>query len=486
MPGIFPSGVPREQALVPCRNSCPAGVDIPEYLHLAEQGRYPESAAVLREKLTFPHVLGYVCAKKCEAACKRGHLQEPLSIREIKRVITGMDVEKSWWKKILRFPSTGKKAAVVGAGPTGLTAAWCLARKGHEVTVLERDPLPGGMMQYGIPLYRLPRRVVEEEIAVITGLGVKIITNTPVDSAPRLKADYDAVLIAVGAASGAPPPLAELIGREKVWAAVDFCRLSCTGRLPDMDGEAVVVLGGGNVAFDCARIAKKAGALAVSILCLEARDSMLADREEIDAALSERIEIINSAVSRRVMLEGGFVCGIEYERVLRFQFGPKGLELETKKDSAALVPSGMVIYATGQQVCLTPDFGLTLGRANRVTVDAELQSSIFGVFAAGDAVTGTKSIVEAIASGRSAAAAMDRCLGGDGVIEESYWPREDVSAHIGTVENFYALPRNECLGNSESVRTEALRCLRCDLRLQIPQVRFWGDAVYRKKRQEEA
>jgi NADPH-dependent glutamate synthase beta subunit-like oxidoreductase len=371
---------------------------------------------------------------------------------------------------------------VVGAGPAGLTAAWFLARRGHEVTVLEKSPLPGGMMQYGIPLYRLPRRVVEEEIEVIAGFGVKIITHKTVDSAARLKAEYDAVLVAVGAALGAPPPLAELAGREKVWAAVDFCRMSCIGRLPDMGSETVVVLGGGNVAFDCARTAKKAGAKAVSILCLEARNSMLADREEIEAALSEGIEIINNAASRRALLEGGFICGIEYERVLRFQFGPNGLELETEKDSAALVPSDMVIYATGQQVGLTAEFGLALGRGSRVTVDGELQSSIPGVFAAGDAVTGTKSIVEAIASGRAASAVIDRYLGGDGVIEESYWQREDVPANIGKVENFYALPRNECLGNGESARTEALRCLHCDLRLQISQVRFWGDAAYRKRR----
>jgi NADPH-dependent glutamate synthase beta subunit-like oxidoreductase len=261
--------------------------------------------------------------------------------------------------------------------------------------------------------------------------------------------------------------------------------MSCTGRLPDMGSAAVVVLGGGNVAFDCARTAKKAGAKAVSILCLEARDSMLADREEIEAALLEGITIINNTASRRVLLEGGFVRGIEYERVVRFQFGPKGLELETETDSAARVLSDMVIYATGQQVGLTAEFGLALGRGNRVTVDGELQSSIPGVFAAGDAVTGTKSIVEAIASGRAAAAVIDRCLGGDGVIEESYWQREDVPANIGTVGNFYALPRSECLENGESARTEALRCLRCDLRLQIPKVRFWGDAAYRKRRKGE-
>jgi NADPH-dependent glutamate synthase beta subunit-like oxidoreductase/ferredoxin len=486
MPGIFPSGVSREQALVPCRNNCPAGVDIPVYLYLAEQGRYPEAAAVLREKLTFPHVLGYVCAKKCEAACKRGHLQEPLSIREVKRVVAGMDAEKSWRKKILRLPSTGKKTAVVGAGPAGLTAAWHLARKGHEVTVLEKDPLPGGMMRYGIPLYRLPREVVDGEIGVIAGLGVKIFTGKAVDSAVRLKAEYDAVLIAVGAALGAPPPLAELSGREKVWAAVDFCRMSCVGGLPDMDGERVIVLGGGNVAFDCARIAKKAGAKGVDILCLEARDSMLADREEIEAAFSEGIRIINSAASRRVLLEGGVVRGIEYERVLRFQFGQNGLELETEKDSAVVVPSDIVIYATGQQGGLTPEFGPALGRGNRVIVDGELQSSVPGVFAAGDAVTGTKSIVEAIASGRTAAAAIDRYLGGDGVLEESYWQREAVPANIGKVENFCTLPRNEYLENGKSARAEALRCLRCDLRLQIPQVRFWGDAAYRKRRRGES
>ncbi|MDR3337907.1 MAG: FAD-dependent oxidoreductase [Treponema sp.] len=486
MPGIFPVGVPREQALVPCRNSCPAGVDIPVYIRLAEQGRYTDAAAVLHEKLTFPHVLGYVCARKCEASCKRGHLQEALSIREIKRVVTEMDAEKLWLEKALRLPSTGKKAVVVGAGPTGLTAAWHLARKGHSVTVLEKQSLPGGMMQYGIPLYRLPRQVVEEEIAVIAGLGVKILTNAAVSSAAELKTEYDAVLIAVGTELGAPPPLKELAGRENVWAAVDFCRMASSGRLPDMNGAVITVLGGGNVAFDCARTAKKAGAKEVSILCLEERKSMLADKEEIDAALLEGIRIINSAASRRVLLEGGSVCGVEYERVKHFQFGPNGLELETEPNSATPVPSGMVIYATGQQVGLTADFGLALGRGGRVVVDETFQSSVPGVFAAGDAVTGTKTIVEAITSGRTVSAMIDRYLGSDGLIEESYWQREDIPSNIGKVECFSTLPRSECLKNGESARTEALRCLRCDLRLQIPSVRFWGDAAYRKSRKGEA
>jgi heterodisulfide reductase subunit A-like polyferredoxin len=146
----------------------------------------------------------------------------------------------------------------------------------------------------------------------------------------------------------------------------------------------------------------------------------------------------------------------------------------------------MVIYATGQQVGLTAAFGLALGRGGRVAVDETFQSSVPGVFAAGDAVTGTKTVVEAIASGRTVSAMVDRYLGGDGVIEESYWQREEAPSNIGKVECFSTLPRFECLENGESARIEALRCLRCDLRLQIPSVRFWGDAAYRKSRRGEA
>ena len=326
MPGIFPSDVPRLRALTPCKNACPAHTDIYTYIRLAEQGRYADAVSVIREKLTFPHVLGHVCTHKCEYDCKRGHLDAALSIREIKRFAVENDAERAWMKRIEKCAATGKRVAVIGAGPAGLTAAWHLSRKGHEVVVLERESMPGGLMRYGIPLYRLPRADLDAEIAIIESMGVKIHTDTEVISALAVKENFDAAVVAVGAHRGTIPD-AEAAACENVWSALDFCRLANMGEVPGV-GDAVTVVGGGNVAFDCARIAGKAGVKTVRVLCLEKRDRMLAYEEEVEAAIAEGVDVINGATGVGLRTENGRVVGLEYMRVVRFRFEPAGLVLE--------------------------------------------------------------------------------------------------------------------------------------------------------------
>jgi NADPH-dependent glutamate synthase beta subunit-like oxidoreductase/ferredoxin len=477
MPGIFPSDVPRVRALTPCKNACPAHTDVCTYVRLAEQGRYADAVSVIREKLTFPHVLGHVCTHKCEYDCKRAHLDAALSIREIKRFAVENDADRAWMRKVGKCAATGKRVAVIGAGPAGLTAAWHLARKGHTVIVLERESLPGGLMRYGIPLYRLPRADLDAEIAIIEDIGVKIHTDTEVISAPAVKENFDAVVVAVGAHKGNITD-AEAAACENVWSALDFCRLSNMGKIPNI-GDALTVVGGGNVAFDCARIAAKAGVKTVRVLCLEKRDRMLADEEEVEAALAEGVDVINSAAVVGLRTENGRVVGLEYMHVLRFGFEPEGLVMEKEENSETLVATDSLIYAVGQRIDLTHTFGLALGRANSVVIDAQYATDVEGIFAAGDVTTGTKAIVDAIASAKAAASAVDRYLGGDGATDAVYFEREETVDAIGVVGGFSKIARIAHICDENAEKTEAGRCLQCDLRLKIPKVKYWGDKHFR-------
>lgn len=493
MPGIFKTDIPRDQALVPCKNGCPAHTDIPEYIRLTEEGKYGDAVSVIREKLTFPHVLGVVCTHKCEYDCKRGHLDDSVTIRSLKRYAVEQDKEMAWKEKVTRLPATGKKVAIIGGGPTGLTAAWHLARKGHSVTVFEKQPKLDGMMRYGIPEYRLDRQIVEREIQVILDMGVEVHCDADVANAVELLVSgkvspsnvgsaekYDAVLVAVGAQRGGRTHL-DVAGCGNVWTAVEFCRRAAKGDLSDNIGNCLTVIGGGNVAFDCAGIAKRAGVEKVQVACLESREGMLADKEEIQEALEEGIEIWNNITFTDVEKENNKVSGIRGLKVKHFSFGPNGLELETEADSEELFVTDSLVFATGQQIDLDDSFGLTLGRANSVVTDGTMQASVPGVFAAGDAITGTRAIVDGIASGTRAAGFIDRFLGGDGNVEETYFKKETPSAEIGVVKDFAQMKRCDqgCL-SADDAKEQAVRCLQCDLRLQIPKVKFWTDPCYSK------
>ncbi|MDR0851244.1 MAG: FAD-dependent oxidoreductase [Clostridiales Family XIII bacterium] len=480
MPGVFPDDAPQDQALIPCQYKCPAHTDIPTYVRLAKEGRYEAAHSVIREKLTFPHTLGLICTHKCEEVCKRSHLNESVDIREIKRFAVEQDSDQPWRELVKIAAPTGKKVAVIGAGPAGLTAAWHLARKGHDVTVLERESNSGGMLRYGIPKYRLPRTVVAKETAVIESIGVKIRTNSPVSSVAVLKKDYDAVVACVGAQSGNVPPLGDAQSASNVWPAVAFCKMAAKDELPDM-GSSLTVIGGGNVAFDCARSAKLAGVETVRLLCLEPKGGMLADEEEIEAATAEGIDIFNSRTAIGCETKGGRVISIDFKIVTKFSFGPGGLELETEEGSEHRFETDSLVFATGQRIDLTEDFGLRLGRANSVVTGPASETDVEGVFAAGDCVTGTKAVVEAVAAGSKVASSVDRYLGGDGDITEHYWTPEEPQESIGTIEGFAELTRKEKITVPEDEREACSRCLQCDLRLLIRPEKFWTDDFYSKR-----
>lgn len=482
----------RRAALVTCKYTCPAGIDVPRYVRFIRENNYAAALATIREKVPFPAVLGYVCNHPCESVCRHGEINEAIAIKELKRFVAARD-DKSWKQNSGNKPSTGKKVAVIGSGPTGLTAANYLVKAGHDVTVYESLESAGGMLRYGIPEYRLPSNALDEEIKEIENSGVRIITNSKVESIDKLLAGgFNAVLVATGAHAGQKLriPGADLEG---VLAGLTLLREVKRGNPPKV-GKSVLVLGGGNVAFDCARTALRLGASSVAIACLEPRDKMLSTDEEINEGCDEGITLYNSLSFVKITDTNGKASGVECQKVSSFSFDDEGrLELECEADSNHILPADTVIFAVGQRPEVPDGFGMTTKPNGTVEVEYDnVSTATEGVFAAGDAVTGTSSVIKAIASGRQAAIAIDSFLGGDGTIDETLAPVSELKTWMGTGEGFAGRTRvktpavsgtrrtadfscfNE-LYNEENAVKEAERCLQCDLRLKISKVKFWVD-----------
>ncbi len=473
---VFAKYKNKKAALVPCRETCPAHIDVPRYVRLVKQGDEGAATAVIREKVPFPGTLGHVCDHPCEFDCRRGEINEPVAIRQIKCHASEHD-DGAWKERGYQKPATGKRVAVVGAGPAGLTAAYYLAKSGHQVTVYEKEGQAGGQLRVGIPNYRLPREVVDHEVGHIVSAGVDVRCGTEVTSLDALKAQgYDAVLVAVGTHRGVKLPLPgkDLPG---VFVSTDFLRGANLGE-PLPVGERVVVLGGGSVAFDCAGWARRSGARDVTLVCLEPRDAMRATVEDISEALEEGCTLENACTFDEITQEDGKVTGVRCRRVATCTFDENGVpDICVQEDSEFVVPADTVIFAVGQRPELDEGFGVELGRGNRVVVteDGGVETGTAGVFAAGDAVSGTVSVITAIAAGRKAASAIDRYLGGDGVIDEQLAPEMAPAPCIGREEGYAARTR------AEDAPVEAERCLQCDLRLQIAPTKFWGEYKSAKK-----
>ena len=494
---LLTTNLKKEEALVPCRTACPAHADIPRYIRFVKEGDYDAAVAVIREKVPFPNALGHVCSHACELECKRKEVSEAMSIRDIKRYAAEHDTGRYWKGKGKQLPDTGKKVCVVGGGPAGLTAAYYLRKQGHAVTVKEALPTVGGMMSYGIPSYRLPREIVAQEAKVIEDQGVVIETNTKVEKPVELRKEYDAVLMTIGAHKGVRLPMegSELPG---VLLNIDFLRNASLGQETGM-GKRIIVLGGGNVAFDCARTAKRLGAEEIHLACLEAREVMTADDEEIEQAKEEGIFVHPAQTFERITGTDA-VTGVDFMNVKSFTFDEnRRAIIEKEEGSEHHIDADTVIFATGQRPDLTEEAGLTLGRANSIVVkENSLATETEGVFAAGDVVYGTKSVILAIASGRDAAVEIDKYLGGDGDISETLAPKQHADPKIGKVEGFgyfgrtktQVTPAAERQDNFNEVDHgicdadicgEASRCLQCDLRLQIHPSRLWTEYSNQKE-----
>ena len=494
--GIFDPDLPRTERLIPCQAECPAHIDIPRYVRLVNEGRYSEAVGVIREKVPFPHALGYVCNNRCENKCKRAGLDLAVSIRDLKRYAVEHDREQSWKPAYLaRKASTGKRVAVIGAGPCGLTAAYYLNRQGHEVTVYEKQPVPGGHMTSGMPEYRIPTADVLAEIDLIREAGVRLLCGQAVENAAQLKEEYDGVLIAVGTSEG--KKLRSLPGWDlpRVYTAVELLRASRRGEALEL-GEHTAVIGGGNVAFDVAGTLIRMGKR-VHVVCLE-KDASQASPEERDLAVAEGAVLWDSCSSEAILGGPEGVTGLRLHRIRDFRFDPEtgAVVEEPVPNSTQILPCDSVVFAAGQVTGLTEAFGVALDRRGYPLSPKEGQegrylTSVEGVFAAGDVTTGTRFVIDAIAAAREAAAQMDRWLGGDGDITLELVPPEPPQPRIGIVEGFARLPRQEMeLRPPEERREDALplsqgftcqqakcesgRCLQCDLRLQIQPEKLWS------------
>ncbi len=482
--------------LIPCHSACPAHTDVPRYVRYVSEGKYDEAAAVVREKAPFPHVLGYVCNHVCEGECRRQAVSDPISIRNIKRYAAEHDTGRYWHHKGKQLPDTNKKVAIVGAGVAGLTAAYYLRKQGHDVTVFEQQEKAGGMMQYGIPSYRLPRKNVDEEINYILETGIHLKTNHRIDDVNALKKDYDAILLAVGNQQGR---ILKMEGSDAsgVLTNLSFLRQVAKGQETGM-GEHVIVLGGGNVAFDCARSAKRMGAKDVHVAALEARDKMTADEEEILEAIEEGITIHPGVTFEHITTKDGHVSGVGISKIASFTFDEnRQAVIEKVPDSYELIAGDTVIFAVGQSCDLGEKKALERGKANSIVTNEENgMTSIEGIFACGDAVYGTKSVILAIAKGREVASSMDKYLGGDGDISEVLAPVEHINNALGKREGFgyeeriqptIVAPDNRIdnfnlvnLGiDDDKIKKEASRCLQCDLRCHITHSKIWSE--YRKE-----
>ena len=488
--GALNALLPRRKALVPCRSTCPGEIDIPAYLRSAARQDWENAIAIIREQVPLPEVLGSICTHTCEDKCRRGVVNESVSICRLKQVAArqGGDL---WKTRRRKDAPTGKQVAIIGSGPAGLTAAYYLSMKGHEVSIFEAEHKAGGQLRLGIPAYRLPDEALDREIQTILEGGARIYPDTRVEKPVDLLAQgYDAVLVAVGTHRGTVLPLPgnDLPG---VLVNTEFLRSVRLGNAPAV-GKNVVVLGGGSVAVDCACTALRCGAEQVTMACLEARDRMTASREELEEALEEGVTLCNGVTFLSVTGEDR-VTGVAIQEVADFHFDEnRRAVIVPREGSDRILAADTVIFAVGQTPAGTQEMGLPLFRGAYLVAGADGATEVPGVFAAGDAVTGTKSVIEAVAAGRACAKAIDRFLGGDGDIEEHLRRDEPADPAIGHAEAFGTRPRMKTrLRPSEARRgdfapieegcscdeasREASRCLQCDLRLQIGRNKFWNE-----------
>lgn len=417
---LYPQAVPNAYAIekkgvAPCRDACPAGQRAQGYIALIREERYEEALRVIKEDNPFPGICGRICNHRCETACNRNLVDEPIAIASLKRFVADHMYAQPYVAPQPAPHKYDERIAIIGSGPCGLTAARDLVMAGYGVTVFEALPVAGGMLRVGVPEYRLPTWIVNREVQEIVDLGVELRLNTPVENLNDIFSEgFNAVLIAVGAHEGKrlPIPGADHAG---VLNATCFLRDVRLGSSIDLKGRHVLVLGGGNVAMDCARTAVRLDAKQVDVACLERRETMPADEWEIKEAEQEGIKLYPARSFTSILSDNGRLTGVEALDVSFMQFEPCGtLTLETVSNSDHTLPCDTVIFAIGQcaglsfipedtAVGVTPQ-GLVAVNPNTFATDHP------GVFAAGDATSGTAFVIEAVDAGHKAAVAIQKYM----------------------------------------------------------------------------
>jgi len=399
----------------PCMEACPAHQDAPGYIELISNRRYEEALALIRQTNCLPGTMGRACFAFCEENCTRGDIDKPVSIRALKRVPADYEVTADLEPEFGKAKASQVKVAVIGAGPAGLAASYNLALKGYRVTIYDEQPSVGGMAWVGIPAFRLPRNVLGREVDIIKKLGIDVKLNTRVGKdislEQLLKQGFKAVFIATGAHAGRELGI-EVEGGGVV-DGVEFLRDVNMGQKVAVK-KRVIIVGGGNVAIDCARTCLRLGFKEVTILYRRSRTEMPAREEEIQAAEAEGAKIHYLAAPVKALTEGGRVTGVECIRMKLGEPDDSGRRRPIPiEGSEFTIGTDMIIPAIGEK----PDLSLIEGKSINITkwgtivVDAPTgQTSLPGVFAGGDCVSGPATLVEAIAAGNKAARSIDRYL----------------------------------------------------------------------------
>ncbi len=480
----------KEDTLPHCTGACPANVDVSGQNALVAEGKYLEAFEIVQERNILPGVLGRICHHPCEGRCRRGYYDEPVSIKFLHRFIAE-EARKTRRKnnpKLKReLKKREEKVAIIGSGPSGLAAAFDLAKEGYQVTIFEKQKFPGGMLAIGVPLYRLPRDVLLFDIERVKGLGVEIRTGVEVGKDLTIKdlkkQGFKAILIAVGlqVSRSLPIPGIDLDG---VLLAVPFLKAVNSGEKVKI-GKDVIVIGGGNVAVDVARCARRVGAEKVKMVCLEARHEMPAFPWEIEESLEEGIEIHCSWGPKQILGKDGRVVGLEVKECTAVfdaqgRFAPTFCEEHTK-----VVEGDTVILAIGQasDLSLVEGTEIKLNERRQLIFDkVTLETTETGVFACGEVTTGPSTAIGSIATGHEAAISISRFLRGEDlrkgrlpainleefeeypqvdledIEEERLRPRPVKLSVEERIDNFKEIE----LGFKEKVAVkEALRCLRC-------------------------
>ena len=477
--------------VVDCQWACPAHTNVPEYLRLIAQGRYTDSYLLNRESNVFPGILGRVCDRPCEPACRRGRVDgKPVAICRLKRVAS--DLRDDVTDRLPTAPTqkNGKRIALIGAGPASLTVANDLMPLGYECTIFEALPQGGGLMRYNIPAFRLPASVLDEEIDYVVRMGVDVRYNTPVPSMRLLLAEgYDAVFVGSGAPKGKEldvPGRWEAGAKTKIHIGIEWLGGVHFGHVEAV-GPRVLIIGVGNTAMDCCRTSKRLGANDVKVIARRSRPYFKASPWELEDAEEELVEIVENHAPKRFVVEHGTLVGMEFEQLA---WSEEAGKQKSRVTGTVIIPCDEVILAIGQDNAfpwVERDIGLAFDQWDMPTVDkATYQGSLPNVFFGGDAAWGPQNIIWAVEHGHQAAISIHNYCHQKPVTERAPFGMNLVSAKMGMhswsyhndynpspraqmtheelVKRFSKVSVEVELGfTPEQTATEVLRCLNCDV-----------------------
>ena len=476
--------------VVDCQWACPAHTDVPEYIRLIAQGRYTDAYMVNRESNVFPGILGRVCDRPCEPACRRGRVEEkPVAICRLKRVAADLAGDITDRLPPVPAKGNGKRVACIGAGPASLTVANDLAPLGYGVTIFEQHAVTGGLMRTNIPSFRLPGSVLDDEIGTIIDMGVDLRLNTPVHSMKALldSGEFDAVFVGSGAPKGKELRLPGRDDSDRIHIGITWLESVAFGHVKSI-GERVLIIGVGNTAMDCCRSSLRLGAREVKVMARKPRGFFKASEWELEDAEQENVAIVVNRAPKRFVIEGGRLTGMLFD-VMEYDV-ERGRIVAERVMGEELVPCDDVILAIGQENAfpwIERDLGIEFDKWQVPVVEAAtFQSTRAGVFFGGDAAFGPKNIIWAVEHGHQAAISIHRHCQGLAVGERpprgvnlssrkmglhewsyknDYAPVERrIVPHVGLKERFKRLNIEVELGfGPEQFEAEVQRCLNCDI-----------------------